>query len=64
MKKLTLAKYHKKYPARLGDTVEKFYRYELFCESNPRPSLKNCKSNWSEEYNKWYAKLSKYMDNK
>lgn len=50
----TLDEYHTKYPARPGDTPEKFARYEEFCEKNPCPST-------FEGYNRWYARLADYM---
>ena len=55
--KLTLEDYHKKYPARPGDTVEKFEKYEAFCAKNPCPQT-------VEGYLQWYAKLAAWMENK
>lgn len=53
-KKLTLADYHKKYPARHGDTVEKFARYEEFCTKNPCPN--------GDGYFSWYARSAVWME--
>lgn len=55
VKKKTLKEYHKIYPARVGDTVEKFHKFEKFCEKHPYPKL-------GDDYHSWYAKLTKYMN--
>lgn len=55
VKKMTLEKYHKKYPARPGDSAERFYQYEKFCHEDPDLG---CGSN----YFAWYARLARYME--
>lgn len=54
IKKLTLLEYHKKYPKRPGDTVEKFFKYERFCSKNPLSK--------NEDYHLWYSRLAAYME--
>ena len=51
----TLEEYHLKYPARPGDTPEKFARYEEFCEENPCPAS-------LDAYHRWYAALAEWME--
>jgi len=52
---MTLEDYHKKYPKRPGDTVEKFARFEEFLRVNPRPEPNG-------NYFAWYYLLSKWME--
>jgi hypothetical protein len=50
----TLKEYHKKYPARAGDTAQKFADYEEFCRRYPSPPP-------TGDYLKWYSYLSMWM---
>jgi hypothetical protein len=55
---MTLEDYHKKYPARAGDTVEKFEKYEAFIAKYPSPSFED----EFAAYQSWYSDLTNYME--
>ncbi len=62
---MTLEDFHKKYPARPGDTVEKFQRYEEFLAKDPPPIPPSVyERDFFDEYSAWYARLAKWMENK
>lgn len=50
----TLADYHLTYPARPGDTIERFARYEAFCLKEPYIE--------GDNYHSWYARLTTWME--
>lgn len=54
----TLEDYHKIYPARAGDTVEKFRAYEAFCERSPVPKFED----GFRAYQNWYNALAAFME--
>lgn len=54
----TLAEYHKTYPARPGDTAEKFAHYEAFEAKDPCPPMESGYGAYAD----WYERLKNWME--